>query len=123
MSRVLSGAYRLEQRRLCERVGAEFLDAPEDLKVGINLSTREGALPINGLRHPPEKGTTGWYIWGGEELSDDPDFFHPLCVRHLPDWCPKVVPYLGLAPGWRFLVAHDHEDVWFDEALLLPGNE
>jgi hypothetical protein len=26
--------------------------------------------------------------------------------------------YLALPPGWRFLIATNHEDVWFDAALL-----
>jgi hypothetical protein len=26
--------------------------------------------------------------------------------------------YLGLAPGWRFLVAPGYKDVWFDAKLL-----
>jgi hypothetical protein len=31
---------------------------------------------------------------------------------------PSVVQYLGLPPGWRFLVAGRRVDVWFDETLL-----
>jgi len=51
-------------------------------------------------------------------LSDDPDFFRPLHVEHVAEWCPEVQPYLALPPGWRFLIAPGHEDVWFDPALL-----
>jgi hypothetical protein len=29
-----------------------------------------------------------------------------------------MAPYLALPPGWRFLIAPDYEDVWFDESLL-----
>lgn len=123
MRNIMPGIDGSEQKRICERFGAAFVDAPQDLKLGISLSAKEGSLPINGLRHPPEKDTIGWYIWGGVEFSDDPEFFLPLCVKHLPDWCPAVVPYLGLAPGWRFLIAEGHEDVWFDEALLVQGND
>ena len=75
-------------------------------------------MPLNGLRHLPEVGTTGWFIWAGESLSSDPEFFQPLHVQHLLDWCPDVIPYLGLPPGWRFLIAPGHEDVWFDQTLL-----
>jgi hypothetical protein len=32
--------------------------------------------------------------------------------------CPEIVKYFGLGPGWRFLVAPGHEDVWFDPILL-----
>ena len=48
----------------------------------------------------------------------DSDFFKPLHVEHLADWCPEIRKYLGLPPGWRFLIAGDHEDVWYDESLL-----
>lgn len=106
------------QKELCEKYKARFLSSPSNLKVGIATNVREGIVPINGLRHPPEGDTTGWYIYAGEELSDDPDFFKPLHVEHLDDWCPQIKKYLGLAPGWRFLVAGDYEDVWFDESLL-----
>ena len=123
MPSVLPGTYRLEQKRVCERFGAAFVDAPLDLKVGISLTARQGDLPFNGLRHPPEKDTTGWFIWGGKEFSDDPEFFHPLCVEHLPDWCPMVIRYLGLPPGWRFLIADNYEDVWFDEALQFSHDD
>lgn len=106
------------QKELCKKYEAGFLSSPSGLKVGIAANVREGIVPINGLRHRPEADTTGWYIYAGEELSEDPNFFMPLHVEHLDDWCPQVKKYLGLAPGWRFLIAGDYEDVWFDESLL-----
>ncbi|HEX7704982.1 MAG TPA: hypothetical protein VF701_00840 [Thermoanaerobaculia bacterium] len=99
------------------RFGAEFLPALHDQKVGIARQTL-GKLPLNGLRHPPEGSTCGWYIWAGEHLSQDADFFQPIHVSHLGDYCPETIPYLGLAPGWRFLLAPNYEDVWFDASLL-----
>jgi len=51
-------------------------------------------------------------------MPDDPDFFVPLHVEHLDEWCPGAVKYLGLAPGWRFLFAEGYEDVWEDTELL-----
>ena len=42
----------------------------------------------------------------------------PRHVSHLRDRLPEVEQYLGLAPGWRFLITPDYEDVWFDESLL-----
>ncbi|WNO10388.1 hypothetical protein [Teredinibacter sp. KSP-S5-2] len=106
------------QRELCKKYESDFLSSPNNFKVGIASNIRDGIVPINGLRHPPEGDTTGWYIYAGEELSDDPNFFKPLHVEHLDDWCPQVKKYLGLAPGWRFLIAGDYEDVWFDDSLL-----
>ena len=105
------------QLATCRRVGAEFLASPSDLKVGIARQTL-GSTPINGLRHVPADGTTGWYIWSGEELGKNAGFFQPLHVAHLPEECPEVIPYLGLAPGWRFLIAPGYEDVWFDQSIL-----
>jgi hypothetical protein len=31
---------------------------------------------------------------------------------------PQVAGFLGLPPGYRFLLAGDHVDVWYDEKLL-----
>jgi hypothetical protein len=107
-----------QQRDTCDRYGVEFVPAPRRLKVGIARNVREGILPINGLRHPPAGETAGWYIWAGEEMSDDPNFFEPLHVEHLVEWCPHALRFLGLPPGWRFLVAGDYEDVWEDSSLL-----
>jgi len=105
------------QRELCERYGVTFFAAPDHLKVGIARNVLDRILPINGLRHPPEGDTTGWYIWAGE-FSNDPDFFVPLHVGHLVEWCPDAIRFLGLPPGWRFLAADDYEDVWEDQSLL-----
>ena len=106
------------QKEICERYGVSYYPSPPDMKMGISLNVREGITPINGLRHPPEGDTTGWYIWAGEALPGDPEFFKPVQVKHLPDWCPVVQKYLGLPPGWQFLVAGNYEDVWYDESLL-----
>ena len=106
------------QKEVCEKYGTAVQPSLSDMKVGIALNVRDGVAPINGLRHPPEGDTTGWYIWAGEELSSDPNFFKPLHVEHLSDWCPQVQKYLGLPAGWRFLIANDYEDVWYDESLL-----
>jgi hypothetical protein len=106
------------QKELCKRFKAPFLESPLSLKVGISKNVKKGLLPINGLRNPIEGDTTGWYIWAGEDLSEDPDFFQPLCAEHLFEYCPEVLRYLGLAPGWRFLIAKEYEDVWEDKSLL-----
>ena len=109
------------QKAVCERHDAPFCETPNDLKVGIARNVKDQVQPLNGLRHPPQGDTSGWYIWAGETLSNAPDFFVALHVEHLKEWCPSVVKYLGLPPGWRFLVAPGHEDVWFDPGLLDIG--
>jgi hypothetical protein len=104
---------------VCERFGAVFVPTEQNLKVGISENVRQGVMPINGLRHLPEGDTTGWYIWAGNELPDESTFFQPLHVEHLSEWAPKIIQYLGLAPGWRFLITDDYEDVWFDKSLII----
>lgn len=110
--------YNKEQRLVCEKYNAPFIESPSFLKVGVARNVKDGMWPINGLRHPMNEGTSGWYIWAGEELPDDPNFFLPLHIEHLPEWCPDIIKFLGLAPGWRFLIAPGYEDVWEDKALL-----
>ena len=111
--------YSKEQKAVCNKYHSPFVETPLDLKIGVSLNVKEGVYPINGLRHPPEGDTTGWYIWAGEQFSEDPNFFVPLHVAHLSEWCPDVIKYLGLAPGWRFLIAPPaYEDVWEDQSLL-----
>ena len=86
-------------------------------KLGIAMATL-GQAPLNGLRHPPEKGTCGWYIWGGEKFSDGADFFQSLHVSHLVERCPEAIRFLALPPGWRFLTDGEFTDVWHDPSLL-----
>ena len=85
-------------------------------KLGLAIETI-GKMPINGLRYNPENGTCGWYIWCGEELLDDDDFFKPLHVSHISEYLPEVEQYLSLPPGYRFLIAGEYEDVWHDPQL------
>ena len=107
------------QHETADRFGAVFLPPDGSLKVGIAKNVLQGLVPLNALRHPPEGDTSGWYIWAGEELSEDAGFFVPLHVAHLHEWCPEILPYLGLPPGWRVLLAPGYEDVWFDDTLLV----
>jgi hypothetical protein len=103
--------------KICIRFGSANMPPFPIETVGIALQTLH-LLPLNALRHYPENGTCGWYIWGGSELSTDPEFFQPLHFSHLLERLPKLVPYLSLAPGWRVLLAPDYEDVWYDKTLV-----
>jgi hypothetical protein len=115
----MDNTLNMNQMDVCSKYNVPFVESLLNFKVGISLNVKEGLQPINGLRHPPEANTTGWYIWAGEEYFEDPDFFVPLHVAHLQEWCPQVLKYLGLAPGWRFLIDDNgYEDVWYDEQLL-----
>jgi hypothetical protein len=117
--------YREKRLSICNRFGVEHLSSEAHQKVGVatNILNGSWSWPLHGLRHPPHSETTGWYIWSGE-LSESADFFQPLHIAHLQTYCKDVLAYLGLPPGWRFLIAPDHEDVWFDDNLLdVKGKE
>ena len=108
-----------EQIKICNQYGSDFVESSTNLIIGISVSVKDGVLPVHGLRIVPDNGTCGWFIWAGD-YSEDPDFFKPLHAIHLNDWCPWIFKYLGLAPGFRFLVTRDYEDVWRDETLVSP---
>jgi hypothetical protein len=96
--------------------GVEIFVPDAKEKLGIALSTL-GEMPINALRYPIENGTCGWYIWCGEEFSEDSEFFKPLHVEHIQEYLPMVEKYLALPVGFRFLVTEGYEDIWFDESI------
>jgi hypothetical protein len=105
------------QRSFCVEKGVEFVAAPPGWVSGFASATK-GRTPLNGLRHPSEPGTTGWYLWFGEEASDAVDFYKPVHTLHLYVDFPTVGKLLGLPPGYRFLLAGEHTDIWFDRTLL-----
>lgn len=110
------------QERVCERLRAPFDPPGAGQRVGASewFLSRPDQLPIHGLRIPPHGEVCGWYLWAGEAMREDPDYFRPLHVEHLIAVQPIVVPYLALPPGWRFVLAPGYEDVWYDPALLSP---
>jgi hypothetical protein len=118
ISSIMERSLSRNQVEVCLRYSVTFTPSALLSKLGISDSALQGRQPLHGLRHPPEAGTSGWFIWGGEEFSTDPEFFKPMHVFHLGERCPAVVPYLGLPPGWRFLIAPNYEDAWFDVDLL-----
>jgi hypothetical protein len=106
------------QLELCRKYGAAFLGVEPNSKLGAAPSIKTNLLPLNGLRHPPEDETNGWYLWSGINFPDKDDGFLPLHASHIVQWNSLAIKYLGLPPGWRFLTDGAYEDVWFDEALL-----
>ena len=112
----LSSANELQQA-FCQEHKYDFVPSPGDSKSGFAVSTR-GRVPINGLRHPAAGDTNGWYIWCGEVFSEAADFFSPMHVQHIYEEYPELVRLFGLAPGYRFLVAGEYLDVWYDPLLL-----
>ncbi|WP_250526578.1 hypothetical protein [Caballeronia sp. GAWG2-1] len=114
----MSEDIRETQRKMCVKFNAAYFGCDLSLKVGIYRNVKDGLRPLNGLRLQPEGGTCGWYIWAGDKFSDAPDFFVPLHATHIEDWAPLIIPYLGLPPGWRFIVTEHYDDVWEDPHLL-----
>lgn len=106
------------QKEICEKSSVKY--TPTDLEsiVGISDNTNSKNIPINGLRHPSKDNNSGWYIWSGEELSKNDDFFKPLHTKHLKKRCPEVLKFLGLPIGYRFITNGDYMDIWYDESLL-----
>jgi hypothetical protein len=107
------------QLNLCSKFGAQFIESNPETTIGISRNCFEGIWPLNGLRHPMEGNTNGWYIWAGTELSFADDFFSPMHTEHLNERIPLISKFLGLPPGWRFICDPNYEDVWFDESLLI----
>lgn len=105
------------QKEICIKYGAIPYPPKSEDKLGIATDTI-GTLPINGLRHNPENGNCGWYIWCGGELSEDPEFFKPVHISHVPKYLPEIERFLALPPGYRFLIAGAHEDVWYDPSII-----
>ena len=105
------------QRAVCRENAADFLPPPPGSRIGIAMQTL-GLVPLNGLRIPENGSACGWYVWGGEDVSDAADFYQPLCVEHIAERCPLVLDFLGLPPGWRFLTDGRYVDVWYDDVLL-----
>ena len=112
-------SYIIDQRSICEKYGANWISLDPELRIGIADNTFKGVMPINGLRHPQEKNTSGWYVWAGDGYSEDKDFFKPICIKHLHELYPDILKYLGLPPGYRFQIDENgYEDVWEDQTLL-----
>ena len=107
-----------QQKALSARWASPFVESAMTDLAGVSQTALRLEMPLNGLRHPVEGTNCVWFLWGGQDLSDASDFFEPCHVSHVAERLPLLMPYLGLAPGWRFLVTSDYEDVWFDEALL-----
>jgi hypothetical protein len=110
-----------DQKRICEKYKADFKDSDPDLMVGVADNFFDKDKPLNGLRHPETEDATGWFLWAGGEPSSEPDFFKPMHLKHLAKSRPEIIQYLGLAPGWRFLIdlPNNYEDVWEDKTLLI----
>ncbi len=103
---------------ICQKLGLDPVIPDTSSKLGLALDTI-GESPINGLRHKETGDTNGWYIWCGESMGEEHDFFSPLHVEHISEYLPEVIDYLHLPPGYRFLIDKSgYKDIWYDGSLL-----
>jgi hypothetical protein len=100
------------QKKICQKYRVSYHPLDFGLKLGVSDDFFSSKMPLNGLRHPPEGDTCGWYLWAGEDISTAADYFKPMHVFHLVNRRQGIIPYLALPAGWRFLVADNYEDVW-----------
>ncbi|WP_167094403.1 immunity protein Imm33 domain-containing protein [Massilia frigida] len=115
-----SPAVLARQKEVCQQYSSDVVLPDPHLKIGIAIDSLSN-MPITGVRCTPENGTDGWYIWGGDHSSET-EFYQPLHLSHIGEFAPQVVPYLALAPGFKFIIDNDgYEDVWFDPSLLEPS--
>lgn len=119
LMRMSSVSWR-QQNAICRRYHSRPAPLDPSDRIAISANYRSGSWPLNGLRHSVHGNMCGWYLWRGTEFLTDPDWFKPVCYHHLVDDGDAAVPYLLLPAGFRFLIAPDYEDVWFDESLILP---
>lgn len=90
--------WRARQLQVCKEQNVSPVEVDPAQKVGIAMNVKSGILPINGVRHLPEHGTCGWYIWAGE-MSEDPDFFVPLHAAQSGDVVRAGAAVLATAAG------------------------
>lgn len=105
-----------QNQKICREYGSGFVPASEQDIIGYS-SINEGVWPLNGLRNQNSTGYSGWYIWWGDNLSEKSDFFKPIHLSHVQVIGVNFRPYLSLEPGWRWLLAPDYVDVWFDASV------
>ncbi|SOE36114.1 SMI1/KNR4 family protein [Delftia acidovorans] len=106
-----------------QRQKCDFFESPAAYpdpysRIGIALQTR-GQQPVTGMRALPDQECAGWYIWAGD-YSSAKDFFQSVHVGHVLEFWPELLPYLALAPDYRFIIDDEgYEDVWKDPVITM----
>src|SRR5262249_10587821 len=104
---------RLKQMERCRTHHVRFVPSRPQSNVYFALQTIR-QTPINGIKAPPQRDSSGWYSWCGEEFPASPECCIALQTTHLADCCPEAVEFLGLPPGYRFRAAGEQIEVWLD---------
>lgn len=111
---------RMSFAQRARKAGIPIKGVDDGARCSVALDVDE--WPINGLRHPPDRASSGWYFWCGQRDVPDggerEDAFTSVLQRDMHKHLVDALPYLGLPPGYRVVIAPGYEDVWFDEELL-----
>ncbi|MDB5187992.1 MAG: hypothetical protein JWO50_512 [Candidatus Kaiserbacteria bacterium] len=110
-----------EQQDIVIKVRTTLVPCEPQSMIGVDEGISKKIYPINGLRHPVNGGGSGWFIWSSvkEIPQDNPNFFKPTHAQHIYESYPLISKYLGLPPGWRFLIDDKgYEDIWYDASLF-----
>ncbi len=110
------------QMQVCERLKVDFVGSPAENMIGLGEPFDAACGSVHGLRRQINANETGWYIWTGDYVQEDVGFFYFVRVEEFSSLCPAAVPYLGLAPGWRFTIKPGKLDVRFDRTLVSGGD-
>ncbi|GIZ16014.1 immunity protein Imm33 domain-containing protein [Capnocytophaga catalasegens] len=105
------------QKEICQKYNSLYCPIQvEDsvIIVGKNLTI----LPIFGCKiidwDNAGKEVEYWYISVGETDENSPEKI--ISVQTLQEILPKVVPYLGLAIGFNFIIDEENGvDIWFED--------
>lgn len=108
------------QREVCKRFGATHYASDENNTVYFAGET-QGLLPVHGERVRGGENQSGWYVWCGGNRFDRDDFFQEMSVFEFAGRVPLAYSFLGLPPGFKFLVAGGHQRAWLEEGLLEEG--
>lgn len=108
-----SGMLLKLQQSVCAKHGAKFVGVHKHSMVRLALGSL-GQQPFQGLRSAPDGESSGWFLWAGQYSTAD-DFFQLVSYSALFEKCPQVIKYLGLPPGYRFVVdCEGYGEVWLD---------
>ncbi len=104
------------QQECCEHYSSNYTPTELEQLVVISDGIYEGAVPVEGVRYPSPSHMTGWWLTT-DNYNGDVDTLQSVHFRHIVEKRPELAIYMGLKPGYRFLLGGKDEHVWFDEKV------